>query len=93
LAGHFCQKKADRDNCFVSRKVSAYVEINPGGHDGRNPDGFNPPSVYLLILLRTFLGRMSSREDIRVLRVPTWTLVQNRWSHSLFRHESACAQC
>ena len=27
---HFCQKKADRDNCFVSRKVSAYVEINPG---------------------------------------------------------------
>jgi len=30
LAGHFCQKKADRDNCFVSRKVSAYVEINPG---------------------------------------------------------------
>jgi len=32
LAGTFCQKKVDRDNCFVSRKVSAYVEINPGGY-------------------------------------------------------------
>ena len=30
LAGTFCQKKVDRDNCFVSRKVLAYVEINPG---------------------------------------------------------------
>ena len=26
---HFCQKKADKDNCFVSRKVSACLEINP----------------------------------------------------------------
>ena len=50
-------------------------------------------SVYLLFFLRTFLGRMSSGEDILFLRVPTWTLVQNRWSHSLFRHKSACAQC
>jgi len=30
FGGTFLPKKADRDNCFVSRKVSAYVEINPG---------------------------------------------------------------
>ena len=50
------------------------------------------PSVYLLFFFRTFLGRMSFWKDILILRVPTWTLVQNRWSHSLFRHKSACAQ-
>ena len=50
------------------------------------------PSVYLLFFLRTFLGRMSFWKDILFLRVPTLTPVQNRWSHSLFRHKSACAQ-
>ena len=42
---HFCQKKADRDNCFVSRKVSAYVEINPGEPAGLVPEFKKVPAV------------------------------------------------
>ena len=71
---------------FAALEVVAALEAN-------EPREKYLSSVYLLFFLRTFLGRMSSGEDILFLRVPTWTLVQNRWSHSLFRHISACAQC
>ena len=71
LAGHFCQKKADRDNCFVSRKVSTYVEINPGvaGLDSRFWFGF----IFILFGLKC-----------TIIYVVGYTYQPKTWSLCLF---------
>jgi len=75
----------------VGGTLSQLLQLLPLPSSSKN----NPCNIGTLkytFFLRTFLGRMSFWKDILFLRVPTWTLVQNRWSHSLFRHISVCAQ-
>jgi len=50
LARTFLPKKADRDNCFVSRKVLACVEINPGEKHAPHPIVLLHVEIYVGII-------------------------------------------
>ena len=82
---HFCQKKADRDNCFVSRKVSAYVEINPGAPAKEDcPICFLPMPKCLLACI--------SLPDATIMSVPIYEFAALLAEKQTERYYSCCGK-